>query len=57
MTMTPTDQRPQEPNKCKWNIKGMCELEVITWGYPYKCSMNVHCPDYQPKKKKDNEEN
>lgn len=50
--MTPNDHRPRE---CKWHSNGMCELEEIVWGYPYKCSMNVNCPDYQPKEKKDND--
>ena len=55
--MTPTEQTPSE---CKHYVEmlGYCQLRNTGWLIcdlcPFEDDDNDICPDYQPKKKKDN---
>lgn len=58
MTMTPTDS-PQNPRECEHYIGvATCEFQdELTLNYETTCVLfcgEKHCPDYQPKEKKDN---
>ena len=54
MTMTPTKQTPSE---CKHLKYDMC-LHLKHSNNPWRCPImdleDKHCPDYEPKEKKDN---
>ncbi len=58
MTMTPTD-RPQRPRECEhWNQR-LCYFGTYTRPCVHNCPIAklvpMHCPDYEPKEEKDNE--
>ncbi len=54
MTMTPTD-RPQNPRECKYLTEGKCTKgpHIIRNHIISVWCIGPHCPDYEPKEKKD----
>lgn len=52
MTMTPTNQTPSE---CRHEDYGDCMIHTGDYGGADYCKLceDYHCPDYQPKEKKD----
>lgn len=54
--MTPTNQTPSE---CRHEDYGDCMIHTGDYGGADYCKLceDYHCPDYQPKEKKDDENN
>ena len=40
--------KKHDPDKCKYNKAGKCELEYLKWGYHYPCCWYGFCPDWKP---------
>lgn len=60
MTQTQTEQRPQECEKCEYYGYGLCGIHLDTRYDADYCILAIgsdYCPDYEPKEKKDNENN
>ena len=53
MTMTPTEQTPSECKHYFYNTGGGWTHWCVNLNAPCRLFHGYHCPDYQPKEKKD----